>query len=271
MDSTFASHSLLGYVGRDDGFVRPGISWTEQCPFCRARLHHRDFDLKHVSEAYRRHAVLSCSVCGWWGFSEAGDTCNTPHHDYFCGILQTFDLREAETPIEILELELPRWIERVGELHPSRLEDVVRSMLRAVWRCDVRHVGYTRDGGVDLLILDGETPVAVQVKRRANPSKPELVQGVREFLGAALLAGYKRLLYVTTAERFSRGAVEAARRSEEMIVNRFELVAMKELRRYLPAMQNQNPWDFAVRRANDRVCKVPTIPNPYAVANYAIA
>jgi len=263
MESLFDTFSLLGCAGIDS--YGPSDKWGGKCPYCLSRLTTRPFDIQRVSEMYRNRGVGFCELCGFWEFSESGDTCNTPTTTYFCSILQTFDLRSAAVPIDVLELELKKWIEKIGYLNPRRMEDIVGRILSAVWACEVRHVGYTRDGGTDLLILDGETPIAVQVKRRASPQKPELVNGIREFLGAALLSGNRRLMYVTTAEKFSKGAVGAATDSQNQgLVESFELVSMNEIRRFLPAMPNENPWDFAVRRANAEVCKVPQVPNPYS-------
>lgn len=69
--------------------------------------------------------------------------------------------------------------------------------------CEVHQLGYTRDGGIDLILLDGDDQIAVQVKRREDHRKAEPVTGTREFLGAALLASHDDLIYVSNAERFS--------------------------------------------------------------------
>lgn len=266
-DTTLDSFSILGCLGRRS---YGGLAdFGENCAFCRQRMTRKPFDTQHAGHMYQNRLVNYCERCGWWAFSESGDDCNTPFTTHFCSILQSFDLRSAEVPVDVLALELPKWIEKIHHLNPKRMEDIVGRILSSVWKCEVRHMGYTKDGGTDLLILNGEQPVAVQVKRRASRTHREGVNFIHQFLGAAQLKDHRRLMYVTTAERFTKGAVEAAELSQEKnLVEAFDLVSMREIRAFLPAMPNSNPWDYAVRRANDHICNVPTIPNPYQLRRH---
>jgi hypothetical protein len=262
-ESTLDSFSLLGVV--EEHQYDPWTDWGKLCAFCKSATVSKSFDDKYLRhDFFRGLRVCYCERCGWWAYREGADTCNTPTTVYLCSILQSFDLRSARTPIEILELELPKWIERINMLNPRRMEDVIKRMLADVWHCEVRHMGYSRDGGTDLIILDGEKPIAVQVKRRVRKTHKEIVSCVREFLGAALLSDHRRLMYVTTAERFTRGAKDAANLAvKKHLVEAFELVSMREIRSFIPAMPNRNPWDFAVQRARDRTCPTVKVPNPY--------
>jgi restriction system protein len=90
--------------------------------------------------------------------------------------------------------------------------------------CEVKRCGRTGDGGIDLLIINCDTPIAVQVRRRMTSQKVETVYPVREFLGACLLKGHRELIYVTTA-RFSRGAANAANEAVKVeLVRKYDLV-----------------------------------------------
>jgi restriction endonuclease Mrr len=88
-------------------------------------------------------------------------------------------------------------------------------------------MGYSRDGGRDLLIVETGNPlneIAVQVKRRSDPDHTELVSEVREFIGA--VAGeQKKAIYVTTARKFSGASVAFATKKTQIgVLNYFELV-----------------------------------------------
>ena|SRR5665213_922388 len=264
-ESTLDSFSLLGMVAEHQYNEWP--DWGKQCAFCGLATVSKSFDYNYFChDFFRNLSVCYCQRCGWWAYSEGADTCNTPTTVYLCSILQSFDLRSAQTPVEILELELPKWIDRISMLNPRRMEDVIKRLLAGVWDCEVKHMGYSKDGGTDLIILDGDKPIAVQVRRRARKQHKEIVSCVREFLGAALLSDHRRLMYVTTAERFTRGAKDAANLAvKKQLVEAFELVSMKEIRSFIPAMPNRNSWDFAVHRAFDKTCPAVKIPNPYGL------
>jgi restriction system protein len=259
------SNSLLAIIDYHDH--NAPVGWGKVCAYCRSSMKQGRFD-DRFSHGYYDKKLDHCERCGWWSFDEQWDSCNTLHYAYFCSILQRFDIRAASVPVEILELEIPKWIDRIYDLNPKRMEDLIKRVLARVWDCEVRHMGYSKDGGTDLIILDGDQPVAVQIKRRESPKHRELVSCIREFLGAALLEDHRRLMYVTTAEGFTRGAVEAARRSEEKkLVEAFELVSMDGIRSFLPALPNQTPWDFALGRHQADRYETPNIPNPYELAS----
>src|SRR5206468_10414353 len=109
--------------------------------------------------------------------------------------------------------ELPKNLKRINGIHPKRMEDLLTHILAGVFDCEVHQLGYTRDGGIDLILLHCDQPVAVQVKRREDQSRTEGVRGIREFLGAALLGDFRHLIYATNVERFSPDATEAAKKA----------------------------------------------------------
>jgi hypothetical protein len=238
--------------------------WLDSCPYCLSRLGRRPFDTAVVSDKYRNRGVDYCAQCGWWRFSENWESCNTHHTTDFCSILQSFDLAAAAVPVDVLEMELPKWLSKIGSLHPRRMEDLISRILSGAWDCEVRHLGYTRDGGIDLIALTGVQQIAVQVKRRESATKREQVSPIRDFLGAALLSGHKKLLYVTTAPAFTKASRDVALISmEKGLVESFELMSMDGVRELIPSMPNRNPWDYAVARANSLEIPVPQVPSPY--------
>jgi HJR/Mrr/RecB family endonuclease len=122
------------------------------------------------------------------------------------------------------------------------MEELVGAILKAEWGpCEVMHCGGPLDQGIDLIAVRGEEDFAIQVKRRAKPEAVERVRAVREFLGACLLQGMQRLVFVSTADHFSGGrygASETAQSSVEkglvksfQLIDRNRLFDMFELRR----------------------------------------
>jgi hypothetical protein len=94
--------------------------------------------------------------------------------------------------------------------------------------CEVHLCGKSGDGGIDLLVVVKDVPVAIQVKRRTKPDSTESVEAVRAFLGASLLKGYDHLIFVTTADHFTGGpfgAEKAAERAlQKKLVQKFQLI-----------------------------------------------
>jgi restriction system protein len=98
-------------------------------------------------------------------------------------------------------------------------------VLKDFMDCDVIHTGRTNDGGIDLLLLDGDAPYVVQVKRWEQRSRGEAVGAIREFLGATLIAGHNRGIYVTTAPHYTPAAIGAARQAKaRKLVEKLHLV-----------------------------------------------
>lgn len=121
-ESAFDSFCVLGYLGESLDTPRH-FAWAVDCPYCLRKLSPASFDSRNVTQQYQGRRVEHCQCCGWWCFAETWDSCNTLHTNHFCGILQSFDLRSARVPLEVLELELPKWIEKIGHLNPQRMED----------------------------------------------------------------------------------------------------------------------------------------------------
>lgn len=124
------------------------------------------------------------------------------------------------------------------------MERLVQSVFRDHFQTDVKHIGKSHDGGVDLLMLLGENPYILQVKRRKSPGKTEGVSCIRELLGATLLNGGKNSIFVTTADHFSSAAKNAAQNAvTKSIVNSFDLINGPDF----ISMLNQHPLPKAKR------------------------
>lgn len=202
---------------------------------------------------FRRIVVRACDQCGWW----AGD-------DYYRAVeyelpngnseidsqwmlsvacLRRFRLDAPDAPIEELRRYLRR-DDRITQVSPRALERLIGSIFSEHLHCGAVHIGGPGDGGIDLILLDAKEPLAVQVKRRST-GEAESVTYVREFLGAMLLAGYKRGLFVTTAPRFSQAAQQAAVLAKKLpCVDGIELVDAKRALDILRSTAVETaPWE----------------------------
>jgi hypothetical protein len=85
--------------------------------------------------------------------------------------------------------------------------------------------GRSGDGGIDLILVLSDAPLAVQVKRRTKPGSVESVEAVRLFLAAMQIRGVTGGLFVTTADHFSRQAHNVAAQAVTLgLVSRFDLI-----------------------------------------------
>lgn len=210
--------------------------------------------------------VALCGRCGWWYVVENTNIDNENTAAVYAGILQRFDLGSTTVPVQVLQAELPKNLKLIDGIHPKKMEDLIGHILAGVFDCEVHQLGYTRDGGVDLILLHSDQPVAVQVKRREDQSRTEGVSGIREFLGAALLRDFRHLIYATNVERFSPAATEAAKMAvEKGLVDRYDLISLDILQSLFPKPESLELWREAILDVVRGEYKMPSIPNPYAV------
>lgn len=94
---------------------------------------------------------------------------------------------------------------RWHKVAPTVLERFLAAAFRASGEyCDVTHVGRPGDGGVDIVLVEGEScRWLVSVKRREIASKVEPISTLRDILGAMVLDGSHYGIIATTAGRFS--------------------------------------------------------------------
>ncbi len=139
-------------------------------------------------------------------------------------------------------------------VEPRVFERLIASILRDHMDCNVLHCGRSGDGGIDLFAIDSDEPLAIQVKRRANPKSKETVSLVREFLGAMVTYDKRfrvsRGMIVTTAADFTKGAKEVAERAiTKNLVNEMRLVRASDLIFLfgLSSIRDEEPWTKHVR------------------------
>jgi restriction system protein len=221
------------------------------CPYCKVPLGvaFRTQDYPGLEYDYDNDRTVStCPDCGFWTVYKytACDSATIAYmEEFFEAYLRNFEVSSAQIPVETLRAYLKKNEARFHEVNPTKFEELVGSVFRDVLQCEARHVGRTGDGGIDLIVLDAETPLAIQVKRRRDGRSTEGVDTVRTFLGAILLKGVQRGAIVTTARAFSPAGIAAASTAQKLsLVRQFNLIDFPSfLSMYrLVADRDVHPW-----------------------------
>lgn len=231
--STTIKGALFGTWHDEEGLLPPDIrevvAHTRLCPFCNKYtklVFAASIEIADNTYEYDT-LVFECPNCGWW----------FKYHDEFRGDLsyevailkaleETLDEKVCnEITSEIIDLS-----KSIRNISPKKLEMVVADALKGIYDCEVVHVGQRGDGEVDVLVLDGESPIAVQVKHRINPDRIETVDYIRKFLGGIVIRDFKKGIFVTLAHHFSKGAIAEAKLAEiSQYVTSVDLVDCKQL------------------------------------------
>lgn len=258
-DSTWGANTNFVSPKRTAFFSRPG--W---CPYCN-RVAPKIFDESckwepqdnddPCFEEYYWAQVWSCESCGWWDLFESENSghdsidpayiSETVRH----GVLRSYDLREAEIPITTLRAALRKRGDDILEIHSSAMENLVASVLSDFFpNCVARVCGRSHDHGIDLIVVESERTIAVQVKRRSRQDAVERVMQVREFLGTSLVEGFEHLMYISTADHFTRGNASAGEFATKAVYRRivrsFELIDRHRLLGMLGSTpgESESPW-----------------------------
>jgi hypothetical protein len=211
-----------GAIGRE----RHHSKWLQSLCFVCAR----PTSLVH-DERPRYIKVRACSECGWWESQIAESLWNDGAYNGFLlrrACLSEFAILDDAAPIDAVRRHLIQHQHDLNRLSPRKLEQLVASVFSDFLSCEAFHVGQPGDGGYDVILLLSDNPVLVQVKQHMDQKKAEPVSSIREFLGAMLLAGSKRGIFVSTANRYSSPAREAAVKANA-IVQQLELVDSSRL------------------------------------------
>jgi restriction system protein len=198
---------------------------NDRCPICHRELsvvfsdgivEYDPEDKDSTNDVLHSVTAKSCE-CGWWTVQdrETPDAHNlyAPVEWVFCwnGVLRRLPLNDPGTSLDAVRSAIAKHPEVIDEVSPRRMEDLVGAVLTDFYpgsRC--KHCGKSGDGGIDLLMVIGDTPFAVQVKHRQRTDKAESVHYVTHFIGAIVLKGIPNAIFVSTADHFSKHAQAAA-------------------------------------------------------------
>jgi restriction system protein len=202
------------------------------CDFCKSRMMLIDkseytYDLLSPNH---HDITLMCNNCGWWlsvkigerfedrfflapnpdapTFDEALEEATPMGVASFKPVglssshLKTLDLARIDNPIEEVEDYLRVRYDERFDVHPRVFEEIVASVFKNAGY-EVEVTNYANDGGIDVILNGGrDSQIGVQVKRYKNSIK---VHQIREFLGALVVNGFVRGVFVTTS-RYDKGA-----------------------------------------------------------------
>lgn len=243
--------SRVGWnVIRDELYFKPGDAPCEMALCVGCDEGHYDPCLE---ETYKV-SVWVC-VCGWWDIYAAGlsgsDSVDPMYELPSRGahsLLRVFDTETIDVVLSALRHALVRTPLIMHDLTPYATEQLVGDVLRGLHDGEVVHCGRSGDGGVDLMLLQGASTTAIQIKRRRCHDAVEAVAPVRELVAAAQLHGCKAATYVTTASKFSTPAQKTAVRSVELgLLTRYDLV---DAARFIDLVKRRStddePWARAV-------------------------
>jgi hypothetical protein len=232
-----------------------GGTASPYCPFCKlstTQVHestvNEDPSWLGGGHYFAKELASSCGNCGWWRVRKFIETTGDIEAESAVvknAVLRKYDIESKDIPISILQTYLRDHFDDVIHIHDRQMERLVKSVFSEHFSCDVEHVGKSHDGGIDLLLVQSDSPVVVQVKRRRSLSHVEGVSGIRELLGATLLNGSKKCIYVSTCSKFSEPSKNAAEQAVDLsLVESYELY---DFSRFSDALKltttsNLDPW-----------------------------
>jgi len=231
--SEIGSYGLNSPTNNKDLFF---VEW-KFCKYCNTRIetifNKGLIDTKTLPGAnwHKSEQVKECKNCGWWQhtfYSYLVGESTWGFKDWQLDInsatLKRFETNSKLIPIEILRKYIQKNNDEIFNIHHKKMEELVASVFREHYDCEVEIVGKSNDGGVDLIVINSDYPIMVQVKRRKSKNKTEPVKEIRDLLGATLLKSSRNCAFVTTANHFSSEAIKSTKIAiEKSIVDSFEL------------------------------------------------
>lgn len=226
--SDFIEAKSIGYSPSwGSGYLEIGT--LGYCPFCKVQSKRKTY--KNGTGLYGD--LYRCD-CGWWDIlleqSGYGVSYNESGYEWkrqYRSILKTWDVSDYGVPLHILNNYIVKNHDSIFNIHYTKMEELVKSVFENHFNCEVKHIGGSGDGGIDLFIIEKDGPIAVQVKRRMKKNKSEPVTTVRSLIGAIQLNDFqaKKAKIVSTAMKFTTPAKEAANKAvHKNILDEFELI-----------------------------------------------
>lgn len=216
-------------------FIEKGklIQQLKACVYCRAPLVSREIHRNlrgAITDSHRREdehgldarvcdkviRVHVCESCKWWYIMSSKYYENwvygtfEDYHTLYEGIIKKFSLVDSKTPTDVLRRHLTDHPHHIHAINPRSFERLVADIYRDFYDCEVKHVGATNDGGVDLIAVIADEPHLIQVKRRSSPKRAESVSVVRELIGTLALRDARVGVIVSSAPSFSKQSIEAS-------------------------------------------------------------
>jgi hypothetical protein len=207
-----------------------------KCPSCEHPVDYSSPPIYLPGDVLRGVQLRRCLECGWWDLEEEGrveEEQNSNHYEapsvHRRSVLRHFNIAGSDVPVHSLREYITRHPDALSMINPHALERLVADVFSETMDCEAIHVGGPNDGGIDLILVEGDRRFVVQTKRRAGTAA-ESVSCIREFIGAMVVAGDVRGMFVSTAPHFSDSAVATAGEAVKRgVVERIDLVNASRL------------------------------------------
>ena len=259
-ESSFIDRELEYTQGDTNLFFQNAEKDT--CPFCKISIEVIHKDSQSIYPEWcdggrydAQDIVKQCKQCGWWKLvchKETTGMVDGKSIEITNSVLKKYDLSDKKIPIEILQKHLGKTYEDVIHINDKSMEKLVQSVFSEHYNCEVEHIGKSHDGGIDLLLINSDTPTVVQVKRRKKLAYTESVAGIREFIGATILKQSRNCIYVSTCEKFSQPSKKSAKKSIEVgAIDSYELYDFKRFQDILKltSIVKEQPWEKCLRNS----------------------
>lgn len=194
-------------------------------------------------------ALHVCQICGFWTVLNSKGLLDVPTEEVFpgrhqggyerplgeyeasveidgmYGTLKDFSIEDIVVPCDELKRYLMgRYNDRM-KIHPKKMEEIVESIFKSAGMT-TRATSYSKDGGIDIFVLEhpGDKLVGVQVKRTKNKIE---CAAIDTFQGALIRNDVTKGIFVTTSD-YTGGAKNYAREFNKKAIP-IELWNSKEL------------------------------------------
>jgi len=194
-----------------------------KCPYCNSLTKAKEY-------IYGIH-LFECEKCGWWSVIRAVEEVKLKFSEFkklylvddgiknvsefkkskiYKGLLKKYPVNSLEVPIDELRNFLKKHPNNMAFTHPTAFEKLMTDCIKYTHEyCEVKHVGGTADGGVDIMLISlSEGKRLVQVKRREDITSTEGVKVVRELNGVLFRENIPNGMIITTARKFSTSALK---------------------------------------------------------------
>jgi len=230
-------------------FAPDGTELDIKCPYCSSSTIGQDYTFGFNTSLY------VCEKCGWWTSIKAIEGVGFSAYkksEIHKGLLKTYPINSLEVPINELRVFLKNHPNHMAFTHPTAFEKLMADCIKNTHEyCEVKHVGGTADGGIDIILIDlYEGKRLVQVKRREDITSTEGVKVVRELNGVLFRENIPKGMVITTAKKFSAAAVKeieaTALNQEEYSMKLFTYSDIVELFDIKPDNPHK-PWEKFIK------------------------
>lgn len=243
---------------------------VHRCPYCLESLDQlqpqtvirRPHDPEYDNNVIQ---ISICGLCGWWHALDIESGTRWRRHctqnvSAASASLKQLDLTDISLPIELVRSYLcAKYVDRF-DVHPRLFEQVVASVF-GDFGYSAEVTAYSGDFGIDVILRKGDEQIGVQVKRYKNTIG---VDQVRELLGALVLGGLTRGMFVTTSG-YQRGVPGTAERSSTCgyPIELFDADRFFDALKIAQRSMYRSKEDFHVDHQQMQFTEIPIDPDDY--------